>query len=48
MNKRPKDISNFIVGSQYQFNKHLMIRAEAGVLASRTAFMGRLQFRFGL
>jgi hypothetical protein len=48
LNKRPKDMWNFIVGSQYQFNKHLMIRAEFGFLASRTQFIGGLQYRFGL
>jgi hypothetical protein len=48
LNKRPKDMWNFIVGSQYQINKHFMIRAECGFLASRTQFIGGLQYRFGL
>jgi len=48
LNKRPKDMWNFIVGSQYQINKHFMIRAEFGFLASRTQFIGGLQYRFGL
>jgi hypothetical protein len=48
LNKRPKDMWNFIVGSQYQINKHWMIRGEYGFLGSRQQFIGGLQFRFGL
>jgi hypothetical protein len=48
MDKRPKDPWNFIVGGQYQFNKHWMLRAEAGFLGSRTQYMGGVQYRFGL
>ena len=28
LNKRPKDMWNFVLGSQYQINKHFMLRAE--------------------
>jgi hypothetical protein len=48
LNKRPKDMWNFVVGSQYQINKHFMLRAEAGFLGSRTQVIGMLQYRFGL
>jgi len=48
MDKRPKDKWNFIVGSQFQLNKHWMIRTEAGFLSSRTQFIAGLQYRFGL
>jgi len=48
LNKRPKDMWNFVVGSQYQINKHFMFRAEAGFLGSRAQFIGGLQYRFGL
>ena len=48
MDKRPLDAWNFIVGSQFQLNKHLMIRMEYGFLSSRTQFMGGIQYRFGL
>ncbi len=48
LNKRPKMMWNFIVGSQYQYNKHLMLRAEAGFLAARTQMILGLQYRFGL
>ncbi len=48
LDKRPKDKWNFVVGSQFQLNKHFMIRAEYGFLSSRTQFIGMLQYRFGL
>jgi hypothetical protein len=48
LQKRPKDMWNFIVGTQYQMNKHWMIRGEYGFLGSRQQFIGGLQFRFGL
>jgi hypothetical protein len=48
LEKAPKDMWNFIIGSQYQFNKHFMFRAEVGFLGSRTQALGSLQYRFGL
>ncbi len=48
LNKRPKDMWNFIVGTQYQYNKHWMIRMEYGFLSSRTQVLAGLQYRFGL
>ncbi len=48
MDKRPADMWNFIVGGQYQFSKHFMIRGEYGFLGSRQQFMTGLQYRFGL
>jgi hypothetical protein len=48
MDKRPADMWNFIVGSQFQINKHVMLRAEYGFLGSRVQFMTGLQYRFGL
>jgi len=48
MDKTIKDAWNFIVGSQFQYNKHLMIRCEVGFLGSRTQVMTGLQYRFGL
>lgn len=48
MDKAVKDKWTFIVGSQFQINKHWMIRGEFGFLSSRTQFMGGLQYRFGL
>ena len=34
--KNLKDKWNFIIGSQFQLNKHIMVRTEYGFLASRT------------
>jgi hypothetical protein len=48
LNKRLKDAWNFIIGAQYQLNKHWMIRGEFGFLGSRQQFIGGLQYRFGL
>jgi len=48
MDKRPKDAWNFIVGSQFQLNKHFMARGEYGFLGSRTQFLVGVQYRFGL
>jgi len=48
MDKTIKDAWNFVVGSQFQYNKHWMIRLEAGFLGSRTQVMTGLQYRFGL
>jgi hypothetical protein len=48
LNKRPKDMWNFVVGTQYQLNKHFMFRAEYGFLGSRQQFTGGIQYRFGL
>jgi hypothetical protein len=48
LDKKPKDIWNFIIGAQYQLNKRFMIRGEYGFLSSRHQFIGGLQYRFGL
>jgi opacity protein-like surface antigen len=48
LDKDLKDAWNFIVGTQYQLNKHWMIRAEYGFLGSRKQFLTSLQYRFGL
>lgn len=48
LEKKPKDAWNFVVGSQYQYNKHFMLRAEYGFLGSRKQFLASLQYRFGL
>ena len=39
---------NFIVGSQYQINRSLQIRAEAGFLGARQQLIAGLQYRFNL
>lgn len=48
MDKKPKDMWNFLLGAQYQYNKHLMLRGEVGFLSSRLQVMTSLQYRFGL
>jgi hypothetical protein len=48
LDKRQKNMWNFIVGSQFQLNKHWMVRAEFGFLGAREQFIGGLQYRFGL
>jgi hypothetical protein len=48
LDKRPKDMWNFIIGSQYQYNKHWMVRVEYGFLGSRNQVIAGLQYRFGL
>ena len=48
LDKKPKDMWNFLLGGQYQLNKHWMIRGEYGFLSSRHSFIGGLQYRFGL
>jgi hypothetical protein len=48
LDKRPQNKWNFLVGSQFQINKHWMIRAEAGFLGTRKQFLTGLQYRFGL
>ena len=34
LEKAPKDMWNFIIGTQYQYNRHFMLRAECGFLGS--------------
>lgn len=48
VDKQVKNHLNFIIGSQYQINRHLMFRVEAGFLGSCNKFMGGVQYRFGL
>jgi hypothetical protein len=48
LDKRVKDMWNFIVGAQFQLNKHIMVRGEYGFLGSRNQFIGGVQYRFGL
>ena len=48
LDKKQTDLWNFVVGGQYQPNKHLMLRAEVGFLSSRTQVLAGIQYRFGL
>jgi hypothetical protein len=48
MDKRQKDLWNFVTGVQLQFNRSWMIRGEYGFLGSRSQFIGGIQYRFGI
>lgn len=48
LDKRPKDMWNFVLGTQYQHNKHWMLRFEYGFMGTRTQVIAGLQYRFGL
>lgn len=46
LSKRPKDMWNFLIGSQFQLNKSWMLRVEYGFLSSRQQLIAGLQYRF--
>jgi len=48
LDKQQKSLWNFIVGGQYQLNKHFMVRGEVGFLGTRTQAITGVQYRFGL
>jgi hypothetical protein len=48
LDKKMVALWHIVVGSQYQLNKHWMIRAEYGFVSARHTFLGGLQYRFGL
>ncbi|MGG7035540.1 MAG: hypothetical protein ACI7YS_10160 [Flavobacterium sp.] len=48
LDKKPADMWNFLLGTQYQLNRHYMFRGEVGFLGSRTQYLVGLQYRFGL
>jgi hypothetical protein len=48
LDKKQKDMWNFILGAQFQLNRSWMVRAEYGFLGSRSQFIGGLQYRFNL
>ncbi len=48
LEKNLKNKWNFVIGTQFQLNRHLMLRAEYGFLGTRQQFIGGLQYRFGL
>lgn len=48
IDKQQASLWNFVIGSQYQLNKHFMIRSEIGFLGSRTQMLASVQYRFGI
>ena len=47
LDKKQKQMWNFLIGSQFQINEHFMVRGEVGFLGSRTQVIAGLQYRFG-
>ncbi len=45
IDKQVKDRWNMLVGAQFQFNKHWMLRSEVGFLGSRTSYLLSLNYR---
>ena len=46
IDKQVKERWNGLVGAQYQYNKHWMIRSEAGIIGDRKSFLVSLNYRF--
>jgi len=46
LEKRQKEMWNFIVGGQYQLNRSLMFRVEYGFLGARQQLLAGIQYRF--
>jgi len=44
--KQVKDRWNMLIGAQFQYNKHWMLRSEIGFLGSRESFLLSLNYRF--
>jgi hypothetical protein len=46
MDKQVVDMWNGLIGAQFQYNKHWMLRTEAGVIGDRKSFLVSLNYRF--
>jgi hypothetical protein len=46
MDKQVKELWNGLIGVQYQYNKHWMIRSEGGIIGDRKSFLISLNYRF--
>jgi len=46
MDKQVKERWNGLIGVQYQYNKHWMLRSEAGLIGDRKSFLLSLNYRF--
>ena len=46
IDKQVKERWNGLVGIQYQYNKHWMLRSEAGIIGDRKSFLVSLNYRF--
>jgi hypothetical protein len=48
LEKTLENMWNFVIGTQFQINRHLMVRVEYGFLGTRQQVITGLQYRFGL
>jgi len=48
LRKEPKQEWNFIIGGQYQLNKHHQFRTEGGILGNRKSLLLSYNYRFGI
>jgi hypothetical protein len=48
LEKSLENMWNFVIGTQFQINRHLMVRVEYGFLGTRQQVITGLQYRFGL
>ena len=46
IDKQVKEQWNGLVARQYQYNKHWMLRSEAGLIGDRKSFLISLNYRF--
>jgi hypothetical protein len=46
MDKQVVDMWNGLIGAQFQYNKHWMLRTEAGIIGDRKSFLASLNYRF--
>lgn len=46
IDKQVKEQWNGLIGIQYQYNKHWMLRSEAGIIGDRKSFLISLNYRF--
>ncbi len=46
MDKQAKELWNGLLGFQYQYNKHWMLRTEGGIVGDRKSFLISLNYRF--
>lgn len=46
MDKQVVDMWNGLIGAQFQYNKHWMLRTEAGIIGDRKSFLVSLNYRF--
>jgi hypothetical protein len=48
LQKKPKDVWNMLLGTQFALNRNWYFRVEVGFLGSRSSFLGGIEYRFDL